>query len=196
MKSILVFCGSGVGNDEQIIADAKLLGKLMAENSIRLVYGAGNLGLMGLIANEALANGGKVTGVIPKFMMDKELAHKGLTELHVVDTMHKRKQKMAELSDAVITLPGGIGTMEELFEFYTWLQLQLHHKPIGILNTNGFYTFLIKQLEEMVSRKFLMQDNLNQLLIESDPTTLLNKMLKKDQVDSVKDFYDKVKKLG
>ena len=196
MKSILVFCGSGIGNDEQVIAHAKLLGKLLAQNNIRLVYGAGNLGLMGLVANEVLAHGGQVAGVIPKFMMDKELAHKGLTELHVVDTMHQRKQKMAELSDAVITLPGGIGTMEELFEFYTWLQLQLHDKPIGILNTNGFYTFLIKQLEEMVSRKFLMQDNLNQLLIENDPETLLNKLLLKEQAESVKDFYDKVKKLG
>ena len=196
MKSILVFCGSGVGNDDQIIAQTKQLGTLLAENNIRLIYGAGNLGLMGLIANQVLSKGGEVVGVIPKFMMDKELAHKGLTELYIVDTMHQRKQKMAELADAVITLPGGIGTMEELFEFFTWLQLQLHNKPIGILNTNGFYTSLILQLKEMVSRKFLMQENLDQLLIETEPETLLNRILKIKQTESVKDFYNKVKNLG
>jgi len=196
VKSILVFCGSGVGNDALIINQTKQLASLLAKNGIRLVYGGGNLGLMGLIANEVLLNGGQVTGVIPRFMIYKELVNNGLTDLHIVDTMHERKQKMAELADAVIALPGGIGTMEELFEFFTWLQLQLHNKPIGILNTNNFYNSLIQQLKEMVSRKFLMQDNLDQLLIETEPETLLNRIIKNKQTESNIDFYNKVKKLG
>ena len=165
MKNICVFCGSSVGNNPAFTEAAKSLGQQLAANDIQLIYGAGNVGLMGIIAEAVLQNGGKVTGVIPDFLWDKEVGHTGLTEVHVVDSMHIRKQKMASLADGFIAMPGGFGTLEELAEILTWVQLELIKKPVGLLNVNGFYTPLLNQLDHMVQSGFLKAQN-RALLIE------------------------------
>jgi uncharacterized protein (TIGR00730 family) len=141
-----------------------------------LVYGGGRVGVMGLLADEVLKNGGKVIGVIPEFLMNKEVGHVGLTELIVTENMHERKQMMADLSDGVITLPGGYGTMEEFFEVLTWLQLGLHHKPIGLLNVGGFYNPLLTQLDVMVEQKFLKPINRDLVLSNDKVVDLLAQM--------------------
>lgn len=153
-ESICVFCGSSEGNDTAIIEQASQLGKTLAEREITLVYGASKLGIMGKVAHAALDHGGKVVGIIPKFLKLKEVVHLGLDEMITTENMHDRKLLMQEKSDAFIALPGGFGTLEELFEIITWSQLGLHHKPIGLLNTSGFYDHLIAMLEEMVRRGF------------------------------------------
>ena len=155
MKAITVFCGSNSGFKEVYQQQAFLLGKKLAGENIGVVYGGARIGLMGAVADGALQNGGKVYGVIPEFLRSKEIAHEGLTELILVTSMHERKVKINELSDGVIALPGGFGTMEELFEMLTWAQLGLHKKPIALLNTNGFYDCLIKAAETMVIEGFL-----------------------------------------
>ncbi|HET8809811.1 MAG TPA: TIGR00730 family Rossman fold protein, partial [Flavobacteriaceae bacterium] len=142
--SIAVFCGSSVGNDPKISEDAYELGKIMAQRKITLIYGGSKLGLMGQVAKGVLENGGKAIGVIPGFLKTKEVAHEGLTELIVTKNMHDRKLKMQELSDGMIALPGGFGTMEEFFEILTWAQLGLHQKPIGLLNSASFYDDLLR----------------------------------------------------
>jgi len=139
MKNLTVFCGSSLGTDEIYERQAFKLGRTLAERSIGLVYGGADVGLMGAVANGCLSKGGRVTGVLPRFIKDKGIAHKNLTEMILVETMHERKTKMDELSDGVIALPGGFGTLEEFFEVLTWGQLGLHKKPVGILNINGFY---------------------------------------------------------
>jgi uncharacterized protein (TIGR00730 family) len=138
MKSISVFCGSSMGVDPVYISEAILLGKTLAERSIQLVYGGARIGLMGAVADSVLNNHGKVIGVLPYFLKSKEIAHDGLTELILVESMHERKMKMHDLCDGIIALPGGFGTLEELFEILTWGQLGLHKKPVGVLNVNGF----------------------------------------------------------
>jgi uncharacterized protein (TIGR00730 family) len=148
IRSICVFCGASVGNDPAYAAGAAELGRLMAERGIRLVFGAGHVGMMGTVADAVLGNGGEAIGVIPEFLKDRELAHTGLTELHVVETMHVRKQMMFDLSDAFIVLPGGLGTLEELFEMITWRQLGRHEKPIVLISTNGYWD----PFEELVQR--------------------------------------------
>jgi uncharacterized protein (TIGR00730 family) len=176
MKSIAVFCGSSFGFSEQFKDQAYLLGKAIAENNMQIVYGGANVGLMGSVADGALDHGGKVIGVLPFFLQNKELAHKGLTDLILVESMHERKLKMHEYSDAVISLPGGYGTLEELFEMTTWGQLGLHKKPIGILNTNGYYNELLAFLNTAVKKGFLKEDYRKMLLDDENINDLLEKM--------------------
>jgi len=176
LKSIAVFCGSSEGNSPYIIEQAEQLGLRLAKENISLVYGAAKIGIMGKIARASLDNNGVVIGVIPEFLKLKEVVHLGLTELITTDNMHQRKLKMHELSDGFITLPGGFGTFEELFEIITWAQLGLHQKPIGLLNCNGFYDDLISMLETMVANGFLKMDNLELLIVDADIDALLYKM--------------------
>tara|TARA_A100001391_G_C4981232_1_gene255384 strand:+ start:247 stop:837 length:591 start_codon:yes stop_codon:yes gene_type:complete len=176
LDKICVFCGSSDGNDLAITDAAVKLGEIFAERNITLVYGAAKIGVMGTIAKSVLDNSGKVIGIIPNFLKKKEVVHLGLTELITTQNMHERKLKMHEQSDGFIALPGGMGTLEELFEIITWLQLGLHQKPIGLLNINGFYNDLIKMLETMVRKGFLSMDNYNLLLVDSDINRLLKKM--------------------
>lgn len=176
LNSICVYCGSSAGNDPKIINQAQVLGKTLAEQNITVVYGAAKIGIMGAVAQAALDAKGKVIGVIPEFLKIKEVVHTGLTELIVNDTMHERKMKLQELSDGFITLPGGFGTMEELFEVLTWSQLALHQKPVGMLNVNGFYDDLLNALKNMVDKGFLKQENLDILLVDSSVDGLLEQM--------------------
>jgi uncharacterized protein (TIGR00730 family) len=167
MKRIVVFCGSGEGYNEQYRETAYELGSLLASRNIGVIYGGAKIGLMGALAEGTLDNGGNITGIIPTFLKTKEVVHEGLTELITVDTMHERKLKMNKLSDGVITLPGGWGTMEELFEMLTWSQLGLHKKPIGLLNVNGYYDALKVLCSNMVQEGFL-EENVNDSLIVSE----------------------------
>ncbi|MGO4293715.1 TIGR00730 family Rossman fold protein [Chitinophaga sp. RAB17] len=176
MKRIVVFCGSSAGKDPVYMEQAKLLGAALAERQLTLVYGGAKVGLMGAVADGALNAGGQAIGVLPHFLQQKELAHEGLTELILVDTMHERKTKMNELCDGVIALPGGFGTMEELFEMLTWGQLGLHKKPIGLLNINGFYDALIELSKTMTSNGFLKAENRDMLLCSNDINDLLQQM--------------------
>lgn len=176
MKSITVFCGSSFGSEEIYKEQAYLVGKTLAEENIRLIYGGANVGLMGAVADGTIQNGGKAIGVLPHFLQSKEIAHQNLTELILVETMHERKTKMNELSDGVIVLPGGYGTLEEFFEMITWAQLGLHKKPIAILNIDGFYDDLIKLVQTMVDKGFLKQINQEMLLVSDTIEELLEKM--------------------
>jgi uncharacterized protein (TIGR00730 family) len=176
MKSIVVYCGANKGNQDCFAEEAANLGKILAERSIRIVYGGGSVGLMGVLADAALAHGGKVTGVITEQLNDLEVGHKGITEMLVVKTMSERKVILLSESDAVITLAGGYGSMDEIFEALTMAQLHQYQKPIGLLNTNGFYNPLSAMLDNMVKHGFLKEEN-RKLCIEA-PTieTLLDKM--------------------
>jgi hypothetical protein len=176
MKNISVFCGSSFGYDEIFKTQAMLLGQALAKRNIRLIYGGANVGLMGAVADGVLNAGGQVTGVLTKFLQDKEIAHKHLTELILVDNMHERKIRMSELCDGVIALPGGYGTIEEFFEMITWGQLGLHKKPTAILNINGFYDSLIVLTKTMVDNGFLKQINKDMLLMSDNIEELLNIM--------------------
>lgn len=178
MKRITVFCGSSSGTDAIFLTQATELGQTLAKRNIELVYGGANVGLMGAVADGALKHGGKVIGVLPVFLQSKELAHNNLTELILVESMHERKTKMNDLCDGVIALPGGFGTLEELFEMLTWAQLGLHKKPIGILNTNGFYDALLVLIQTMVDKGFLKPSNQQMLLISDTIDELLVKMEK------------------
>jgi uncharacterized protein (TIGR00730 family) len=174
MKNLTVFCGSSFGTDEIYEKQAFKLGQKLAERSIGLIYGGANVGLMGAVANGCLSKGGRVTGVLPRIIKDKGIAHKNLTEMILVDTMHERKTKMDELSDGVIALPGGFGTLEEFFEVLTWSQLGLHKKPVGLLNINGFYNPLKDLTRKMVEKGFLKEENRKMLLISDDVDCLLD----------------------
>ncbi|WP_113652624.1 LOG family protein [Pedobacter namyangjuensis] len=176
MKSLCVYCGSNFNGDPAVLQAVESLARTMVERDITLVYGGGSVGVMGLIANEVLKLNGKAIGVIPQFLMDKEVGHTGLTEMIVTENMHQRKQKMADLSDGFLVLPGGFGTLEELFEVLTWLQLGLHGKAIGVLNVGGFYDFLFKQMDVMVENRFLKQANRDLIFNETDVQNLINKM--------------------
>ncbi|MBX2913892.1 MAG: TIGR00730 family Rossman fold protein [Cyclobacteriaceae bacterium] len=170
---ICVFCGSGAGNNAAYAQAALAMGKLMAQHQATLIYGGGNIGLMGIIADAVLANGGKVIGVIPEFLMQKEVGHKGLTELEVVGSMHERKRRMADLADVFVALPGGWGTLDELAEILTWRQLGLVKAPVAILNTNQYFDMLLKQMEVMVMEGFLSAENLANLIVTETPEVLL-----------------------
>lgn len=165
MKNICVFCGSSAGKNPLYREAAKKLGEALVNHKQRLIYGGGNIGLMGTIAEEVMSRGGEVIGVIPAFLMDKEVGNVDVTELIVVESMHERKHKMAHLADAFIAMPGGFGTLEELAEVLTWVQLELIKKPVGVLNLNGYYDLLISQLNHMVGEGFLRPQN-RKLLIE------------------------------
>lgn len=176
MKSIAVFCGSSMGNHPQFQEVTQQLGELFGSRGIDLIYGGAQVGLMGVVADATLKAGGKAIGVLPKFLGAREIAHHGLNELIMVDSMHERKQKMSELCEGVITLPGGFGTMEELFEFITWAQLGLHKKPIGLLNVAGYYDALIRLLNDMVEFGLLKPMNRDMLIVSDDPVELLQLM--------------------
>lgn len=176
MQSIVVYCGSNPGKKALYAEAAYELGAAVAKRNIKLIYGGGNMGLMGRVADGAMDNAGFVTGIIPNFLAKLEVAHKTLSELHFVDTMHERKAKMVSMSDGVIALPGGYGTFDELFEILTWAQLRIFHGPVGLLNVNGFYDLLLLQLDKMVDEGFLRPDNRALLVVAEDPATLLEKM--------------------
>lgn len=173
MNSICVFCGSSLGNDPIYQQIAQATGLAIAQQGQTLVYGGGRSGLMGVVADSAIAAGGQVIGIIPQALVDRELAHTGLTELYVVKDMHERKTKMAELADAFVALPGGAGTMEEIFEQWTWNQLGIHQKPCAFLNVEGFYDGLIQTIQDSVDRGFsqarfvenlIVTDNIGEIL--------------------------------
>ena len=176
MKRITVFCGSSSGTEEIYTSQATLLGETLAKRNIELVYGGANVGLMGAVAAGVLNNGGKAIGVLPNFLRSKEIAHKQLTELILVDTMHERKTKMNDLCDGVIALLGGFGTLDELFEMLTWAQLGLHKKPIAILNVDGYYDALIVFIQTMTYKGLLKEVNQQMLLVSDSIDDLLDKM--------------------
>ena len=170
---LCVFAGSSRGNRPRYPAAARALGTLCASRGIGIVYGGGHVGLMGVVADAALAAGGEVIGVIPERLVELELAHAGLTRLHVTSSMHERKAQMADLSDAFVALPGGIGTLEELFETWTWAQLGYHSKPCGLLDVDGYYQPLIAMVDQMVEQEFLAGQDRRLLLVEDDPERML-----------------------
>jgi len=176
MKRIVVFCGASAGHDPVFAAQAFRTGQYLAETGIELVYGGAKVGLMGAVADGTLQGGGRVIGVLPQFLRTKEVAHEHLTELILVDTMHERKLKMHELSDGVMALPGGYGTLEELFEMLTWAQLGLHAKPVGLLNPDGFYDDLLKMADTMTRRGFLKEENRGMLLTATTVEELVERM--------------------
>jgi uncharacterized protein (TIGR00730 family) len=173
IRSICVFCGASTGHDPRYVAAAAATGERLARRGIRLVYGGGRLGLMGAVADAALAAGGQVVGVIPRGLVDRELAHPGLTELRIVDTLHERKAVMADLADAFLALPGGLGTLEELAEVLSWAQLELHLKPIGLLDVGGYFGALEAFLDRAVGEGFLAARNRRLLLRDDDLDSLL-----------------------
>ncbi len=173
MKRICVFCGSNLGSDGEYRTVARQLGELLAGRGLGLVYGGGNVGLMGVVADAALAAGGEVIGVIPQALVQREVAHNGLTDLRVVASMHERKQLMHQLADAFIALPGGFGTLEELLETVTWIQLGLHAKPCGLLNVKGYYDPLLTFLDRAVEARFLRPEHRGLLLAEGRAEDLL-----------------------
>ena len=176
MERILVFCGSSPGRRPEYAAAATALGRLLAGRGIGLVYGGASVGLMGAVADGALGAGGEVIGVIPRRLFESEIAHAGLSELRTVETMHERKALMAELSDAVIALPGGTGTLDELFEMFTWSQLGLHRKPIGLLDVAGYWERLLAFLDYMVDERFIRAEHRDVLLVEREPVALLERL--------------------
>ncbi|OWP61995.1 Rossman fold protein, TIGR00730 family [Hymenobacter amundsenii] len=174
MKSVAVYCGSSAGTNPEFSQQATEMGRILAERNLTLVYGGGRVGLMGVVADSVLAHGGRAIGVIPDFLMGKEVEHRGLTELHVVKSMHERKLLMAELAEGFVAMPGGFGTLEELFEVLTWGQLGLHKKPIGVLNVAGFYDHLLRALDHMADQGLLRRENRQQLLSHPNPAALLD----------------------
>lgn len=173
LRAICVFCGASPGGNPVYAEVATALGRTLAEAKITLIYGGGAVGLMGVVADAALAAGGEVIGVIPQSLQHAEVGHPGLTRLEVVDGMHARKARMAELSDAFIALPGGLGTLEELFEVWTWGQLGYHAKPLGLLEVNGFYGKLIGFLDHLVEERFVRQPHRAMLQVRENPAELL-----------------------
>ncbi len=176
MRSICVFCGSKYGDQPEFRAAAIAAGQLIAKNKIELVYGGGHVGLMGALADAALAASGKVIGVMPEDLVAKEIAHKGLTELKVVKSMHERKATMAQLSDGFIALPGGYGTVEEFCEVITWSMLGIHKKPCGLLNINGYFDDLLKFFDTACKREFISADHRALILVSSSVDDLLDQM--------------------
>ncbi|MBP0596079.1 TIGR00730 family Rossman fold protein [Paraburkholderia sp. LEh10] len=176
MKAVCVYCGSSNGAKPLYRDAAKAFGRALVAANLSLVYGGGKVGLMGVIADEVMAAGGRAIGVIPELLVDKEVGHDGLSELHVVPDMHHRKKMMANLSDAFVALPGGAGTLEELFEVYTWAQLGYHHKAVAVLNIDGFYDPLISLLGHTVQEGFMRQAYFDILQIDTDPAALIAKL--------------------
>jgi uncharacterized protein (TIGR00730 family) len=177
MRRIAVFCGSSFGASEDYRTVAVRFGKELAKRDITLIYGGSKNGLMGAVADGVLGDGGKAIGIIPKFLEAKEISHKGLTELHTVDTMHERKAMMAELADGFVALPGGAGTLEEFFEVLTWAQIGLHQKPCGLLNINGYYSPLHSLFEHMVDQQFIQEKYRSLAILESEPHVLLDRFM-------------------
>lgn len=176
MKKIAIYCGSSAGSNEIYRTQAAQLGRYLAENRIHVIFGGGKVGMMGILADAALEARGEVTGVIPGFLHVKEVAHSGLTELITVETMHARKALIEKMCDGAIALPGGFGTMDELFEMLTWGQLGLHDKPVGILNTNGFYKEILSAVDRMVNEGFLKDLNRDMVLVSDSIEELVERM--------------------
>src|SRR6266550_8903577 len=176
MRSVCVFCGSSAGNDPRFAQVASEFGALLAKEGITLVYGGGHVGLMGILADAVLADGGKVIGVIPRALWDREVGHRNLTELHVVETMHERKAMMASLADAFVALPGGLGTLEEMFEVWTWGQLGIHAKPCGFLDVAGYYAPLLAFLDQAVARGLVRPEHRAMAIVDDDAETLLRRL--------------------
>lgn len=191
INKIAVYCASSTGNDPKFKETAYQLGKTFADRKISLVYGGGNVGLMGAIADGVMENEGHTIGVLPYFLAQKELAHKGISEMILVETMHERKAKMGELAEGFIALPGGFGTMEELFEMLTWAQLSLHRKPVAILNVNGFYDHLIEFIERMVESQLLKEEYRTMLIVSNEIEDLLNQIMKYEAPKNDKWFVTK-----
>lgn len=175
MKKLAVFCGSSNGASDVYIEGAKKLGKELASRNIALVYGGASVGIMGAVADSVLNEGGYVIGVMPSFLENREIAHQSLSELIIVDSMHERKAKMAELADGFIALPGGPGTMEEFFEVFTWGQLGIHKKPCGLLNIDNYFDLLINFFSQMNKQEFLQEKYLSMLMNDSEPASLIEK---------------------
>lgn len=175
INSICVYCGSSTGRLEAYGAAAHTLAETLVNRNIRLIYGGAGIGIMGMVADRVLELGGQAVGVIPKALAHKEVAHPSLTELHVTASMHERKMRMAELADGFIALPGGIGTLEELFEIWTWAQLGFHQKPCGLLNVAGYYDALIHFLDHLAHEQFVKPHHRDMLMVESEPQRLLDR---------------------
>lgn len=186
LRRVAVFCGSNVGTDPAYSHAARDLGELLVERGIDLVYGGGHVGLMGVVADAVLAGGGEVTGVIPQDLWDKEVGHRGLTELLIVDSMHERKLAMADRADAFVALPGGVGTFEELFEAITWTQLGIHAKPAGLLDVAGFYRPLLDFLDSTVDAGFLRPGHRAMVRSATEPAALLDALAAWEPVDAPK----------
>lgn len=176
MRRVCVFCGSSAGTNPAYAQAAQAMGELLAQRGLGLVYGGGHVGLMGILADAALAQGGEVIGVIPKALKRMEVDHSGLTALHVVDTMHERKAMMADLADAFVALPGGIGTLEEVFEVWTWGQLGFHRKPVGFLDVAGYYAHLHAFMDHTVAEGFLKAPHRAMVAVDTDPAALLTRL--------------------
>lgn len=176
MRAVAVFCGSRLGARRAYREAAAGFGRVLARRGLTLVYGGGNVGLMGVVADAALAEGGEVVGVIPAFLMDREVGHVGLSRLVRVESMHERKATMAGLSDAFVALPGGLGTLEEIFEVWTWNLLGLHAKPCGLLDVDGYFSPLVDFLDRTVEAEFVSREHRELLAVESDPGVLLDRL--------------------
>lgn len=177
IRRLCVFCGSASGQRAEYTEAAVAVGQLIGARGMELIYGGGSIGLMGAIADAALSSGARVVGVIPKRLARKEIAHHGLSELHIVASMHERKAKMADLSDAFVALPGGMGTMDELFEILTWGQLGEHAKPIGLLNVAGYYDSLLALMETMIAEKFVKEKHRDLLVVDTEVDRLIDRIL-------------------
>ena len=176
IQRICVYCGSRTGDRSAYAESAQTLGRLLSERGLGLVCGGGGIGMMGQLANSVIESGGETIGVMPQELMDRELGHHRLTELRVVQTMHQRKAEMAGLADAFIALPGGLGTLEEIFEIATWAQLKIHAKPLGLLNVEEYFSPLVRFLDHAVEEGFLKQKHRRRLIVESEPATLLDRL--------------------
>ena len=190
IKKVCVYCASSSKVNSQYVETARKLGKILAENDLELVYGGGSVGLMGVLADSVLENGGRVTGVIPRFMVEVEWQHNGLTELVLTETMHERKEKMAELADAVVALPGGCGTMEELLEMITWKQLGIHSQPIVIVNVNGYYTHLLAQFQQAADELFMRPQHLEMWSVVTDADEVLR------AIENGKDIHEDMRRFA
>ena len=186
-----IFCGSSPGARPAYTEAAEDLGMLLVENGITLVFGGATVGLMGRLADTVVSEGGEAIGVIPQALVDREIAHVGLTDLHVVDTMHERKQRMADLSDGFVALPGGLGTLDELFEIYTWAQLGLHRKPIGLMNVEGYFDGLVGFLEHAVAERFVRDDHREMLIVEEEPAPMLERLRSFDPTSLTPKWIDR-----
>ena len=176
VERICVFCGASPGARREYAESARTIARLLAAEGIGVVYGGGGVGLMGALADAVLAEGGQITGVIPRSLMEREIAHRDVSDMRVVGSMHERKALMAELADAFVALPGGIGTLEELFEVYTWAQLGLHRKPCALLNVEGYYDAIADFLAQAVAERFLRDETRELLMVESEPATLIERL--------------------
>ena len=178
IKSICIYCGSSQGRRDSYTSAAHAVAEALVYRDIKLIYGGAGIGIMGLVADRVMQLGGQVVGVIPKALAHKEVAHQNLTELHITQSMHERKMLMAELADGFIALPGGIGTLEELFEIWTWAQLGFHHKPCGFLNVDGYFDLLIEFLDHVREESFVKREYHDMLIVDTNPANLLDRFVK------------------